>query len=398
MAVFLDNAFAEGRPQWGVLAYLSGQGGLEREAAAYWQAALKAADAGCCVAGVQVDGPHVCARWLAAPGTRPGWQPRGMVNMGAEATLTEFLVWAYRHVVADRYLLIVMGHGTGLATLAPAQSGVAYDGGAGDTLTIAELSGALSGVRCRGGRLELVSLEACYAASVEVAYALRQTADYLVASPGRVASPGLPWSQVLPELEHCGDGQAVIAALDAAHSSALAGVELRRVGEVAEILSALAAEAQSDLETNAPALRLVRSRTPNWGYRDEMCDLLYLADALGEMAATTEVARQAGRLAEALEHAILPPAGRQRANASAGDSGRIGKLGVFFPATWEPVPVSYRSSYRLADETGWADLLQACYELSRRRLIGVQDPFLVGDVAGLPGVRAVGRSIWPSTE
>ncbi len=358
--LLLDNAFAAVRPKWGVMAYLSGQGGLEQEAAAYWQAIIKAAADGHCAAAVQIDGPYVCARWLAVPGNHCNWQPLGLVNMGAQPTLTRFLEWARGNLSADRYLLIVMGHGTGLATLAPDLSGVAFDGGSSDTLSIAELSAALAEAHVADRPIELVSLQACYAASIEVAYSLRQTANYLVASPDRVPSPGLPWAQVLPRLNGCDDGRAAVVALYAEYERALGRLDLRAVVDVAARLKALVEALSADTRANAPALRLVRSRSPNWGYRDEMCDLLYLARLLHEMAATREVSQRAGELEASLERALVPGPGRQAANANV----HVGNLGIFFPATWEQVPPHYGSTYRLAAETGWAKFLQAYYDIS----------------------------------
>lgn len=358
ITVLLDNAFAADPAQWGVIAYLSGQGGLELEADGYRRAVLDAAAAGRCVAAVQIDGPHVAARWLVDSERPPVFEPLGKVNMGAQGTLEQFVSWAAGHLIADRYLLMVMGHGTGLATLSPKLSGVAFDGGTHDALTIPALHGALAGAGMAQRPLAMVCLDSCYGASLEVAYRLRGVAGYLVASPSRVPSPGLPWHQVLPLVDTYDDSHALGAALSKHYRGELVGVDLTKVANVASRLAELSEAISGDLRLNAPALRLVRSRTPSWGYRDEMCDLLSLADGLSESAASADVAERAAALAGSLRLMV----GRSDGDDAVGTNYQVGHIGLFFPPTWERVPPSYRDTYDLASDTGWADLLQKHYE------------------------------------
>jgi hypothetical protein len=357
-AVFLDNAFADRPPRWGVIAYLSGQGGLETEADGYWSAILTSAAAGQCAAAVQVDGPDICGRWLAAPAANPQFTPMGVVNMGAADEFGRFVAWALQHAKAERYVLIVMGHGSGLATLSPELSGVAFDGGQQDSLTVAELAQGLTAARSAGTQLEVVCLDSCYSASFEVAYCLQEIANYLVASPTRVPSPGLPWPSILATLDSYADGAALAEALMSVYSGDLVGADLICVPAVAAALKGLAEALSADIRQAAPALRHARSYVPSWGYRDEMCDMVRLAEQLRDYGPSGAVSRNAGRLADSLRQVLIQPAIVATANADE----RSRHLGLFFPATWEPVPAHYREMYEMARETGWADLLELCYE------------------------------------
>jgi hypothetical protein len=363
-AVFLDNAFADGRTEWAVMAYLSGQDDLEADAEAYLDTIMRAARDGECAAAAQIDGAGQCVRWLRQPGEMRQRLRMGVANMGAQSTLSSFMSWAWQNLDADRYILIVLGHGTGLATLEPGLSGVAFDGGSCDALTLPELAGALDESRPRGTRLDLVALEACYAAGLEVAYGLRTVADYMVASPDRVPSPGLPWAATLGRLSGYTDAGAVIEALCSSYSHALVGVNLGATAEVADALGELVEALDVNLSTNARFVRLVRSRTRSWGYRNEMCDLLELAELLHQMAPDDVVERCAAELAAAVDGAIIGGNQQQTANAEV----HPGNLGIFFPAGWEDVPDHYRQEYVLAAETGWADFLHAYFEASGRPL------------------------------
>lgn len=381
LAVFLDNAFADGRTEWGVMAYLSGQDDLEPDAEAYLDTIMRAARHGQCAAVVQIDGAGQCARWLRQAGGRRERQRIGTVNMGAQSTLASFLAWGWKNLEADRYLLIVLGHGTGLATLASALSGVAFDGGSCDALTPAELRAGIAESRPPDKRFELISLEACYAASLEIAYGLRTVADYMVASPERVPSPGLPWEATLEELSGYADGPAVIEALCSRYSHALVGMDLEPTAEVAEALAGLVQGLNANLSTNARFVRLVRSRTRSWGYRSEMCDLLEFAGRLHRMAPDDIVEQRAAELVGSLETAIVGTNEQQTANAEL----HPGNLGLFFPSGWEDVPAHYGRDYVMAAETGWAGFLHAYYEASGR-------PLRVSE-ARLPRVRSHRRFI-----
>ena len=380
-AVFLDNAFADGRTEWGVMAYLSGQDDLEPDAQVYLDTIMQAARHGQCAAVVQIDGAGQCVRWLRQAGGRRERQRLGTVNMGARSTLASFVAWGWEKLEADRYLLIVLGHGTGLATLAPALSGVAFDGGSSDALTLAELIGGLAESRPDDRRFDLVSLEACYAASLEVAYGLRPVADYMVASPDRVPTPGLPWATTLEELSGHVDAPALIEALCSRYSHALVGTDVAATGEVADALAGLAQALNVNLSTNARFVRLVRSRTRSWGYRSEMCDLLHFAGLLHQMAPDDLVERRAAELVRSLETAIIGTSEQETANAEV----HPGNLGLFFPSGWEDVPAHYGRDYAMADKTGWADFLHAYYEASGR-------PLRASEVR-LPGTRCHRRLI-----
>lgn len=358
--LLLDNTSATEAAEWGLLAYLSAEGGLEADAERYWRVLLEAASAGTCDVAVQIDGAGAAARWAAPAHNGTVWAPLGPTDMTAHGSLTEFLTWAAERLASRHYALIVLGHGSGLATLSPERSGIATDGGSGRSLGVAELAGAID--RSGLAPLELVSLEACYGGSLEVAWALRDMSRYMVGSPAEVYSPGLPWPDVIRALPGLPDGQALGRELCLAHDGALVCIDLGKLDAVSERLAGVTNVILSDIDEHSPSLRLVRSRTQSWGYRDEMCDAAGLAALLGTHAATVEAADAAVELRAALEGAVCA---RSRAP---GDRMSLG-MGLFFPAAWEPVPAGYAGMYELAADTRWGELLEQHYRASGRDLI-----------------------------
>ena len=101
----------------------------------------------------------------------------GEVNMGDPDVLSDFVNWATTMYPAENYALTFWDHGGGL-------DGVIYDDddggiGFGDNLTVMEVDEALQAV---GVNIDVLRFDACLMAMVEVAYQVRNDADYMVAS------------------------------------------------------------------------------------------------------------------------------------------------------------------------------------------------------------------------
>ena len=104
---------------------------------------------------------------------------------------------------ATQYSLVLWSHGS--AWLAPDKSSLLADKGnlesksfgrdGGNELPIAELVAALP------DGLFAIAFDACYMGSVEVAYALRDKARYLLFSPTEILPNGFPYETLTPKLQ-----------------------------------------------------------------------------------------------------------------------------------------------------------------------------------------------------
>ncbi len=108
----------------------------------------------------------------------------GLENMGNPNTLAGFLKFAKENYPAKKYGLIMWDHGGG----AVAGFGMDQNGKANDALTIDEIKTALNSF---GQKLEFVGFDACLMANVETAYALKDNANYMIAS--EETEPGTGW-------------------------------------------------------------------------------------------------------------------------------------------------------------------------------------------------------------
>ncbi|MBD3192984.1 MAG: PQQ-binding-like beta-propeller repeat protein [Candidatus Heimdallarchaeota archaeon] len=116
----------------------------------------------------------------------------GELNMGDPTTLTNFLNYCFENYTADHYLLNLWDHGSGI-------QGVCWDDSNGnDYLTIEELQSAItSSETTYSEKIDIISFIACLMNMLEVAYELRDLADYLVASEEVMYGQVVDWEDVL---------------------------------------------------------------------------------------------------------------------------------------------------------------------------------------------------------
>lgn len=114
-------------------------------------------------------------------------------DTGDQETLSNFLIWAVEMFEAKRYYFLSWGHGGGW-------KGLAWDDSNGyNRLTMGELADALS----NGPKFNIMAFQNCLMASIEVAYQLQKSAEYMVASE-EVATVwnwgGWSWDTVLEKI------------------------------------------------------------------------------------------------------------------------------------------------------------------------------------------------------
>ena len=113
-------------------------------------------------------------------------------SMADPETLSDFVRWSVSNYPAKKYLLVLWDHGGGSKT------GLFLDElFGGDFMNLKELGEAL---RSSGVHLDLVLFDACMMGNLETAYAIRDSADWMVASEEVVAGRGTAINKWLQEL------------------------------------------------------------------------------------------------------------------------------------------------------------------------------------------------------
>ena len=192
------------------------------------------------------DGTSRAARYIAGdPGTAAVKEPLEDFDSGDGDALVDTARWAFKQCPAERYGLVLWSHGTGwrpeeieevakqargdkavdveeateraaapgslslfrgtlreiLKKKTPAERAICFDDGTGHSLDTLELERVAGEIQATiDQRLDLLGMDACLMATVEVAYQLRQLVRYLVASEELVPGHSWPYDTILGEL------------------------------------------------------------------------------------------------------------------------------------------------------------------------------------------------------
>ena len=130
-------------------------------------------------------------------------------------TITRVLSDVKSLAPSRRFAMTMGAHGTGWLPVSPAASRPSvepihhfefagspltrYFGGTTSSFQT-EVSALADGIRGAGLRMEYILLDNCYMSNIEVAYELKDVADYLIASTSEIMAKGMPFSLITPAL------------------------------------------------------------------------------------------------------------------------------------------------------------------------------------------------------
>ncbi|MGE0206545.1 MAG: clostripain-related cysteine peptidase [Candidatus Babeliales bacterium] len=116
-------------------------------------------------------------------------------DSGDAQTVIDACKWAIKHYPSDQFVLIFWNHGSGSLNRNPRS--VCYDDATGNYLTDYDIKFALKEVtRLLGKKIDIVAFDACLMADLEIAYMLREYAQYIVASQELVPGKGFGYDLI----------------------------------------------------------------------------------------------------------------------------------------------------------------------------------------------------------
>ena len=241
----------------------------------------------------------------------------GDINMGEAETLSNFIAWGRNTYPAQRVGLVMWNHGIGW-------SGVAFDDGASDQLTMPEMIEALD-TGLAGSSLAFVGFDACLMGQLDVYNALAPYAETAVASEELTPAQGWPYTRWLGELyekPHVG-GQTIAQSLVDQFVTlyeeelendfvTLSAVDLSKIEPLEAALADLATAMRSDLPFTASAIGNARSGAESFAQAYGVSadsysaiDLHHFSQILAERALDETVAQHATALQLAIEDAVI---------------------------------------------------------------------------------------------
>jgi len=127
------------------------------------------------------------------------------VDMGDPAVLLDFIKWGVKNYPAKKYALVIWNHGSGWkfqnARFSPVK-GISYDESSGNHLDNFKLTQALAeGVKANGGKkFDILIMDACLMAMIEIAYQIKDCAKIYIASEEVAPADGMPYDMILTRL------------------------------------------------------------------------------------------------------------------------------------------------------------------------------------------------------
>ncbi|MCD6363131.1 MAG: choice-of-anchor D domain-containing protein [Synergistetes bacterium] len=279
------------------------------------------------------------------------------VDMGDPEVLKDFVSWAMSNYPANHYLLVIWNHGQGWKGKDQRKGflplkWVCLDETSNDVLWAYELRNALEGMN-----LNIVAMDACLMATIEIMSELNGIANYYVASEETIPFNGYPYDDIMSVLvssptmtpeELC---QTIVekyrdSYMSSSFSITLSAFNMSKFSDLLNALNDLTNEILSSSGWNT--LMDARSRVQSF-YGNYEIDLHHLAVLLeGNFSKASEVK-------EAIENGIV---------AEYHSSSLTGAYGVsiYFPSGREYNPFYDDPRRSFTNDSSWDDLLRSYFE------------------------------------
>lgn len=221
------------------------------------------------------------------------------LNMGDPKELAEFVLWAIKNYSAKRYVLVIWDHGDGFRDTAPPASAplkymstdkgahrtISHDTTDRDFLYNFELQTALRDSLPKPKEpekpepdrpLAVLGFDACLMGMVEVSYAMRDFADFMVASEDLVPGTGWDYADWLRQLVDDPDAfspedlsRLLVTSYEKfykAHegSTTHSAVSLKKAKDLADAVSSLSGQLLRNLDENLDAVGKARAACNNY--------------------------------------------------------------------------------------------------------------------------------------
>jgi len=227
--------------------------------------------------------------------------------MSFPSTLAEFIDYCRNQYPADKYGLVFWDHGGG------AVSGYGYDENnpdEEDTLTLAEIKAALDAVDLK---FEFIGFDACLMGNIETAYAIKDHANYLIAS--EETEPGTGWNylKVVNKLSsNTSDdttefGKTVVDSFIDSNNSffsydeaTLSVIDLSKIENVYDKLNSFLQEIKTEDLDNNKFAKVAKAVSNSKSYAEGEYDTFDLADFANKVNNS-----QTDALIDALEEAVV---------------------------------------------------------------------------------------------
>ena len=193
------------------------------------------------------------------------------LDMGNYNVLRSFVDFAKAKYSAEKYALIIWGHGTGWRSTNLQSRAVAIDDKTNSYMCVKEL-----GLALKNEQLNVIGFDTCFGSIFENLYELKDCAEFITASPGITPASGWNYKQLVKDISDSNFTAEEIAALMAKASSA--ETSITKTCDIPEMMAgfeefsqALSGTIIDDASRNSVLEKLLQ--TKSYSYSQYPCDL-----------------------------------------------------------------------------------------------------------------------------
>ncbi|HEY9072052.1 MAG TPA: clostripain-related cysteine peptidase [Candidatus Ozemobacteraceae bacterium] len=285
----------------------------------------------------------------------------GELDMGDYKLFIDFAKFVVANYPAKHYVFTMWNHGSGwkLGNQSPITRGISYDDSSNNHITTNQLAVALAEIKkIVGHNIDILNFDACLMQMAEVAYACKDTVDYIVASEETEPGKGTPYDDVLSTLTKTSTPEAFSKSWTSAFIKSYSGgsqgnedctqsaIKVAAMGPVFDAMNGLAKATMSgkfSAEYKAAIQKVQKFAYP------ENVDLIHLAGLLKAAIKDEAIKTACDKVVAACEAAIIQ-------NGNAGYSMKNAKgLAVYLPSDF-----SLESGYTALDfckASLWDDMI-----------------------------------------
>ncbi|MEN6583202.1 MAG: clostripain-related cysteine peptidase [Armatimonadota bacterium] len=287
----------------------------------------------------------------------------GEKDMANTQTLRDFVEWGMQNFPADHYCLVLWDHGSGWeirsSSILPQYKYIIADDTSYSGMNVTQIPQALEGLH-----MDVIAFDACMMQQLEVAYQMRNSADYMTGSAAPEPSSGYNYSTWLAHIGSTTSPvrlcQTIVDRYAAAYPAPYQGItqsaiDLGRISNVADAASSFAQALISSGEGNWTKVKTARESALDYsvcanGIERYSLDLIDYAYKCNINIGTAQIQSAYTDLQSAVSDAII-------AETHNPDTSNAHGLAIYVPS-----PRAYDSRYLqldLAQDTSWDEWLDS---------------------------------------
>jgi hypothetical protein len=121
-----------------------------------------------------------------------------LTDISHPQTLSDFVSWGMKNYPAKHYMLVLMDHGAGW----PGALSNDFSGSDGQMMSTPSIAEALKSAEARAHKkLDIIHFDTCLMGAAEVAYQLKDSADYMIASEEIGSSAALRYGNIIEKID-----------------------------------------------------------------------------------------------------------------------------------------------------------------------------------------------------